>query len=90
MKSWSTLWRFRKPLEFFVPHLRDKFNETEHNQKVESAFKALFNSTQGEIVLRHLVKEYGMDAQIGNIPTDEVSYISAQQDVIKYILSIVN
>lgn len=90
MKSWTTLWRFRKPLEFFVPQLRDKFNEVEHNRKVESAFKVLFNSTQGEIVLRHLVKEYGLDAQIGNIPSEDVAYISAQQDVIKHILSLVN
>lgn len=84
----STLARFRKPLEFFVPKLRDNYDEQKEAKRLEVAFKTIFNSTDGEIVLAHLITEYGLDVQIGN--TDDVRYISAQQDVIKYILSMAN
>lgn len=90
MKPWKTMWRFAKPLSFFVPQLRESFDEAKYNKQVESAYKAVFHSPQGEIVLRHLISEYGLDAQMGNLPERDVAYNSAQQDVVKAILSLSN
>ena len=88
--NWDTLSRFDKPLAYFFPSIKEKFDDLKHNQAVEGAFKRAFGTAEGETVLRHLISEYGLDAQIGNIQNEDVLYVSAQQDVVKYILSLVN
>ena len=88
--KWSTIERFRKPLEFFVPKLVAGYDEAEHNKKVEGAFKRVFNTVDGEIVLRYLIEDVGLDAQMGAQSEDSMLYLSAKQDLVKQMLSLVN
>jgi hypothetical protein len=85
MKEWSTLWRFRKPLEWFGV---GKKEDEEYIKQVEGAFKNVFNTAEGEIILKFLISHYGLDAQVGD--KDNLAYITAQQDVVRFILSMTN
>lgn len=73
--------RFKKPLHEFKP---------DDMQKVIGAAKRCLNTADGDILLKHLINEFKLDAPVGCIDKNDIIYVSATHDVVKYILSLPN
>lgn len=58
--------------------------------KVIGAAKRCLNTSEGEILLKHLISEYGLDEQTGCVDEQTLTYETACHDVIKYIISLTN
>ena len=58
--------------------------------KVSGYCRRIFSTSEGEIVMKHLINEFELDGQTGCLSQDEANYRAGQQDVIKYILSLIS
>jgi hypothetical protein len=84
MKHLKTFWG-----RFTTPFSRVNIDD-ETAKKVVGSAKFCFGSAEGEIFLKHLIKEFDLDGQTGCLPRDEANYKSGQQDTVKYILSLIS
>ena len=59
--------------------------------EVVGAAKFCLNTVEGEIFLKHLVDEFKLDIPIGcDLTEGQTHYVNGTQDVVKYILSLIN
>lgn len=91
----ATSWgRFCTPFSNLFPskpaEKTDAEWELEYNKKLVGSAKRCFDSPEGEFILKHLIKEVGLDAQIGVQSPDDANYNNGQQDIVRYMLSLVN
>ena len=70
--------RWQKPLSAFK---RDPMD------KVIGASKRCLDTSDGHIFLKHLINEFRLDEPLG---ADSDSYVTGTQDVVKYIISLIN
>jgi hypothetical protein len=73
--------RFRAPL---------KRLESEDMDVVIGAAKRCLNTTDGEILMIHLIDKFGLDDQSGVLPSDDANYQNGTKDVMRYILALTN
>lgn len=52
--------------------------------------KRCLNTPEGEVLLKHLISEYGLDDPIGCLEDNDLTYKTACQDVVKHIISLTN
>jgi hypothetical protein len=57
---------------------------------VVGAAKRCLNTAEGDILLKHLISEYELDAPTGCLEGNDLTYKTACQDVVKHIISLTN
>ena len=55
-------------------------------ERVCECAKRCLNSSEGQILVQHLVDEFELDSQKGCLPSGESVYVDGKQDALKYIL----
>lgn len=58
--------------------------------KVIGAAKRCLNTSEGDILIKHLISEYELDEPTGCLSERDLTYKTACQDVIKHIISLTN
>jgi hypothetical protein len=74
---------------FTTPFSRIKTNE-EELLRVQNCARFCFSTAEGEILLKHLIEMHDLDGQTGCLAQDEANYRAGQQDVVKYLLSLIS
>jgi hypothetical protein len=81
----NTLGRFKMP---FSSLRNERREDEEYAKRLVGSAVRVFGSAEGEFLMKHLIEEYGLDAQVGVKSLEEGNYIAGQQDVVRYILSL--
>lgn len=55
-------------------------------ERVSECAKRCLNSSEGQILMQHLIDEFELDSQKGCLSPDESVYVDGKQDALKYIL----
>ena len=75
---WDILSRFRKG--------KPSVEVTPSIEQISGCAKRCLGNNEGDILLNHLIEEFGLDAQKGCLSPEESVYVDGKQDALKYIL----